>query len=123
MTATHDAVEVPATPAAQWVERLLWVFMASFAFDYRASQAREATSGAGIDQLLFLALSIFSTAGILYLGRRHLLVRPGAWLILGWGGFLAFMGMNAMMQGVAPGRSVRIILPLVLCLAGMMNAH
>ena len=123
MTATHDAVEVPATPAAPWVERLLWVFMISFAFDYRASQAREATSGAGIDQLIFLALAVFSTAGILFLGGRHLLVRPGAWLIVGWGGFLAFMAANAMMQGVAPGRSLRIILPLVLCLAGMMNAH
>ena len=44
MTATHDAVEVPATAAAPWVERLLWVFMISFAFDYRASQAREASA-------------------------------------------------------------------------------
>jgi hypothetical protein len=123
MTATHDSVEVPATPAAVWVERLLWVFMISFAFDYRASQAREASGGAGIDQLVFLALAVLSTAGILLLGWRHLLVRPGAWLILGWGGFLAFMAANAMMQGVAPGRSLRIILPLVLCLAGMMNAH
>lgn len=123
MTATRDAIEVPNTAVAPWVERLLWVFMASFAFDYRASQAREASGGAGIDQLVFLALAVFSTAGILWLGWRHLLVRPGAWLILGWGGFLAFMAANAMLQGVAPGRSLRIILPLLLCLAGMMNAH
>jgi hypothetical protein len=123
MSERRDAVEIPATAAAPWIERLLWVFMISFAFDYRADQAREAGGGAGLDQLLFLALAVFSTAGILFLGWRHLLVRPGAWLILGWGGFLAFMAANALLQGVAPGRSLRIILPLVLCLAGLMNAH
>jgi hypothetical protein len=123
MNARHDPVEVPATAAAPWVEKLLWVFMASFAFDYRASQAREATGGAGFDQLIFLALAIFSTAGILFIGWRHLLVRPGAWFILFWGSFLAFMAANALLQGVAPGRAIRIILPLCLCLAAMMNAH
>ena len=118
-----DAVEIPATAAAPWIERLLWVFMISFAFDYRADQAREAGGGAGLDQLLFLVLAVSSTAGIFFLGWRHLLVRPGAWLILGWGGFLVFMGANALLQGVAPGRSLRILLPLILCLAGIMNAH
>lgn len=123
MSTRLDPVTVPATAAAPWVEKLLWVFMASFAFDYRASQAREASGGAGIDQLIFLALAVFSTAGILFLGWRYLLVRPGAWFILLWGLFLAFMGTNALLQGVAPGRAIRIILPLCLCLAGMMNAH
>lgn len=123
MSERHDAVGIPATAAAPWIERLLWVFMISFAFDYRASQAREASGGAGLDQLLFLGLAVLSTAGIVLLGWRHLLVRPGAWLILGWGGFLAFMAANALLQGVAPGRALRIILPLVLCLAGIVNAH
>lgn len=123
MSTRHDPVEVPATDAAPWVEKLLWVFMLSFALDYRASQAREATGGAGFDQLIFLALAVFSTGGILFLGWRHLLVRPGAWFILFWGAFLAFMAANALLQGVAPGRALRIILPLCLCLAGMMNAH
>ena len=123
MITRQDPVEVPATAAAPWVEKLLWVFMLSFAFDYRASQAREATGGAGFDQLIFLALAVFSTAGILFLGWRYLLVRPGAWFILFWGAFLAFMAANALLQGVAPGRALRIILPLCLCLAGMMNAH
>jgi hypothetical protein len=123
MSTRHDPVEVPATDAAPWVEKLLWVFMLSFALDYRASQAREATGGAGFDQLIFLALAVFSTGGILFLGWRHLLVRPGAWFILLWGAFLAFMAANALLQGVAPGRALRIILPLCLCLAGMMNAH
>lgn len=123
MSTREDSIQIPTTAAAPWVEKLLWVFMISFAFDYRAAEAREASGGAGIDQLLFLAGAVFSTAGIFLMGWRHLLVRPGAWLILGWAGFLAFMGANALLQGVAPGRSIRVILPLCLCLAGMMNAH
>lgn len=123
MTARQDPIEVPAAAAAPWVERLLWVFMLSFALDYRSSEAREAGGGAGIDQLIFLSAAIFSTLGILYLGWRSLLVRPGAWLILFWGGFLGFMMANSLLQGVSPARSIRIILPLFLCLAGIMNAH
>ncbi len=122
-TTHHDPIEVPATREARWVEILLWIFMASFALDYRNAEAREAGAGAGLDQLVFLAAAISSTAGILFIGWRHLLVRPGAWFVLGWGGFLAFMAANSLLQGVDPGRSVRIILPLCLCLAGIMNAH
>ncbi|WP_035614989.1 hypothetical protein [Haloferula sp. BvORR071] len=120
---SHDPVEVPLSPAARWVEILLWVFMASFALDYRNAIARESGAGAGLDQLVFLALAMSSTAGILWFGWRYLLVRPGAWLILFWGGFLAFMAANSLLQGVQPARSIRIILPLCLCFAGMMNAH
>ncbi|WP_367874361.1 hypothetical protein [Luteolibacter sp. Populi] len=123
MSTRQDPVDVPATPAARWVEGLLWVFMGSFALDYRASIAREAGAGAGLDQLVFLSMALLSTGGILFLGWRHLLVRPGAWFILFWGGFLAFMAANSLLQGVQPGRAVRIILPLALCLAGMVNAH
>lgn len=119
----HDPIEVPATREARWVEILLWVFMLSFALDYRNAEAREAGAGAGLDQLVFLAMAMGSTVGILAIGWRHLLVRPGAWLVVGWGSFLAFMAVNATLQGVPPGRSIRILLPLCLCWAGMMNAH
>lgn len=106
-----------------WVERLIWVFMASFALDYRSSAARESAGGAGIDQLLFLGSCIGSTAGIVFLGWRFLTVRPGAWLIAFWGLFIAFMLANSVLQGVQPGRSIRVILPLVFCLFGIVNAH
>ncbi len=46
-----DTVALPQAKQAVWVERLLWVFLFSFAFDYRAS---DTAGGAGIDQLLFL---------------------------------------------------------------------
>ncbi len=120
---SFDSVTVPRAGEAVWVERLLWLFMMSFAFDYRASEAREASGGTGIDQLLFLLLFFVSSAGILACGWRYLLVRPGAWLIALWGGFLAYMVANSLLQGVDPGRSIRITLPLLFCLAGMINAH
>lgn len=123
LSETEDPVCVPQSPQVIWVERLLWVFVMSFSLDYRSMNARAGGAGAGLDQLVFLGLAGFSTLGILYLGWRSLLVRPGAWFIAGWGGFLVFMLGNAFLQGVDPGRSIRIILPLVLCYAGMINAH
>ena len=120
---TADPILVPRDAKAVWVERLIWVFALSFAFDYRASESRAANAGAGIDQLLFLGLCISSTFAILALGYKYLVVRPGAWLMAFWGLFLAYMLANAFLQGVPPGRTIRIILPLCFCFAGMMNVH
>ncbi|BCU75544.1 hypothetical protein [Luteolibacter sp. LG18] len=122
-TIGDDPVRVPAAASAGRVELWLWVFMLSFALDYRADEARAEGAGAGLDQLVFLGLSGLSTLAILWHGWRHLLTRPGAWTLLMWGAFLCFMLGNAFLQGVAPGHSLRIILPLVLCLCGMMNSH
>jgi len=118
-----DPIAIPRAPMAFWVECLLWVFALSFALDYRASEARESGAGAGIDQLIFLMACTASSCGIFAIGWRYLLVRPLAWLIGFWALFLTFMLVNALMQNVAPGRSLRIILPLFFCLAGMVNAH
>jgi hypothetical protein len=118
-----DPVAVPRAREATQVERWLWVFLLSFAFDYRASEARESHGGTGIDQLLFLGLCVGSSLAILWLGRRFLMVRPGGWILAFWGVFLAFMMVNPLLQGVAPGRSIRVGLPLVFCFFGMANAH
>lgn len=118
-----DPVTVPMAARAVWVERLLWVFVLSFAFDYRSAEAREGTTGAGIDQLLFLGTCAGATLGIVLLGWKSLTVRPGAWLIAFWGLFIAFMLANAFLQGVPAGRSIRVILPLAFCLFGLTNAH
>lgn len=105
------------------MERLLWVFLLSFALDYRAAMDRESSGGTGIDQLLFLAACFSSTGGIVLLGWRHLMVRPGVWLIGFWGLFIAYMLGNSILQGVDPGRSIRVILPLLFCLFAIVNAH
>ncbi len=118
-----DHIAIPQAKQAVWVERLLWVFLMSFALDYRNAQARESAGGAGIDQLIFLAACIGSTAGIITVGWRYLTVRPGVWLIAFWGLFIAFMMVNSVLQGVLIGRSIRVIMPLVFCLFGMVNAH
>lgn len=123
LDATTDPVTVPRSPAAPWIERLLWLFMLSFAFDYRAEIDRQASSGSGLDQLVFLGLCTMAVLGMLALGWRHLLVRPGAWIILIWAGLLAFLTVSAFAQGVEPGRSLRTGLPFGLCLAGMIAAH
>lgn len=115
-----DPVAVPMAAEARLVECLLWVFMGSFALDYRSSST---TGGTGLDQLFFLALCTGSSLAILWLGRRFLTVRPGTWLIGFWGLFLACMLANAALQGVNPGRSVRVALPLLFCFFAICNAH
>ena len=118
-----DPIAIPKAGEAVLVERLLWVFAMSFALDYRASVAREGAGGTGMDQLLFLGLCVSSSLAILWLGRRFLTVGPGGWLVAFWGLFLAYLLANSALQGVNPGRSIRVALPLVFCFFGMANAH
>ena len=118
-----DDIAVPLAGEAALVERLLWVFLMSFALDYRSAAAREGGGGTGLDQILFLGLCLASSLAILWLGRRFLTVRPGAYLLAFWALFLAFMVGNSLLQGVNPGRSIRVVLPLVFCFFGMANAH
>jgi len=120
LTRDSDPIPVPLAPEAKWIERLLWVFLFSFALDYRAEAPRTTP---GYEQLVFLFFAGISTLGILTLGWRRLTVRPGAWLLLLWGGFLAFMFLNAAGQGVDPGRWIRVGLPFALCFAAMLNCH
>ena len=114
---------IPKAREAVWVERLIWVFMLSFALDHRNEISNVSGGSTGLDQLLFLAACIGSTAGIVKLGWRFLIVRPGAWMVGFWTLFLTYMLVNATLQGVSPGRSIRVILPLFLCLFGIVNAH
>jgi hypothetical protein len=116
-----DRIAIPRSGESRLVERLLWLFLMSFALDYRAATSHE--SGAGLDQLLFLGLCATSSLAILWLGRRFLTVRPGGWLLGFWGLFLVYMMGNSLLQGVEPGRAIRVVLPLVFCFFGMANAH
>lgn len=117
-----DDVALPSAPAAGLVKGLFWVFMLSFAFDYRSSDTANGSSS-GIDQLLFLAMWAASTGGIFLLGWKYLTVRPGAWMIALWGAFVAYMGCNAVLQGVPFAHWTRMLLPLIFLLAGLMNTH
>ncbi|MFT4176607.1 MAG: hypothetical protein QM627_08105 [Luteolibacter sp.] len=114
---------MPTARQAVWVERLLWLFMLSFSLDYLAAESREGGGGAGLDQLLFLFLCTVATLGIMAIGWRALIVRPGAWLILLWASYIGYLLLNSLAQGVPPGRSLRVLLPFLFCLFGLINAH
>jgi hypothetical protein len=118
-----DRIAIPKAREAGAVEILLWVFLMSFALDYRAPLPRVDGDGAGLDQLVFLGLCVSSSFAILWLGRRFLTVRPVGWLLGFWGLFLAGTLANALLQGVTPGRAIRVALPLVFCWFGIANAH
>ncbi|MEO8617318.1 MAG: hypothetical protein ABI600_19455 [Luteolibacter sp.] len=118
-----DHIAIPKAPEAVWVERLVWMFALSFALDHRNEVSNVSGGSTGVDQLVSLAICIGSTVGIVKLGWRYLTVRPGAWLIGFWALFLTYMLANSTLQGVAPGRSIRVSLPLILCLFGIINAH
>jgi hypothetical protein len=116
-----ETTTVPLAPAARWIELLFWVFLFSFAFDYRAP---EGSSSSSILQFGFLALCLGATGGIMLLGWQSLFVRPMAWLIAGWGLFLAILFVNSVLiQAVPLARFVRVVLPFVLCFLGLVNAH
>lgn len=118
-----DHIFIPMAQNAVWIERLLWVFVLSFALDHRNEISGTSGGSTGLDQVIFLILSVCSTFAMVIIGRRFLLVRPGAWVIGFWAMFIAFMLANATLQGVPLARSVRVILPLILCLFSMMNSH
>jgi hypothetical protein len=120
--AESDDVGVPLAPAAKWVRILFWIFMMSFAFDYRSSDGPNGSSS-GIDQMMFLLLWAVSTGGIFLLGWKYLLVRPGAWLVAFWGAFVFYMACNAILQGVVFAHWFRMLLPLIFLFAGLMNSH
>jgi len=94
--------------------------MLSFAFDYRAE---EGSSGSPIFQFLFLGVAAGSTGLMLLIGYHYLIVRPGAWVLALWGGFLAFMVLNSHFQGVPPGRYLRTGLPFLLIFCAMVNGQ
>lgn len=120
---TPDPIAIPKAAQAVWVERLIWMFTLSFALDHRNEISNVSGGSTGLDQIVFLAVSFGSTLSIVKLGWRFLTVRPGAWLISFWAFFLVYMLANSTLQGVAPARSIRVILPLILCLLGIINAH
>jgi hypothetical protein len=118
-----DHIHIPKAREAVWVERLIWAFMLSFALDHRNEISNVSGGSTGLDQLVFLAICIGSSLGIVALGWRFLSVRPGVWLVGFWTLFMVYMLANSALQGVSFTRSIRVILPLILCLFGIANAH
>ena len=115
-----DPVEPPKAWQAPWLLFLFWVFMFSFAFDFKAE---EPTTFLKLLQFGFLGIAALSSALMMILGAPFLSVRPGGWLLAIWGLFLSFMMGNALLQGVEPGRFIRTGMPFFLSFAAMLNSH
>lgn len=117
---TPDPHAPPRGERAWLIQIFFWIFMLAFAFDYRADEP------SGISQLFqfgFLGIGLMATACLLLVGYPYLTGRPGAWFLMVWGLFLAFMFGNAILQGVPPGRFLRTGLPFLLSFAAMLNSH
>lgn len=115
-----ETVTPPPTWQAPWLRALFWVFMLSFAFDYKAEVPSSISS---LVQFGFLGIAASATGLMMLIGAPFLAVRPGGWLLVIWGIFLAYMTGNALLQGVPPGRFFRTGLPFFLSFAAMLNGH
>lgn len=115
--------EVDAPPHAS-LRFLRWCFVAfllSFAFDYRDHQILfdSEKTGGSLFQFAFLGLALASAGLGILAGWRHLLVRPGAWSVVLWGGYVAFMVTVALLNGNDPSRVFRLIITPLLVVLGI----
>ncbi|GHC63908.1 hypothetical protein [Roseibacillus persicicus] len=115
-----ETVLPPKTWRTTALRVLFWLFMLSFAFDYRAETP---TTISTLVQYGFLAMAAGVTGLIVIIGAPFLAVRPGAWLLGIWALFLAFMAGNAILQDVPFTRFLKTGLPFFLTFAAMLNSH
>ena len=111
-------------PGGRLLGLLFWIFVLSFAFDFRADVDFDGGgTGGSVAQYLFLLLALASGSAILLLGNRHLLQKPGVFLLAVWWGYLAYALVVALANGVPPDRFVRVIIPFALLGLAMAVAH
>ncbi|MFN0127807.1 MAG: hypothetical protein ACKV19_14095 [Verrucomicrobiales bacterium] len=107
---------------SQWTTKvthgLLWVFALAWAFDFKADVG-EGAQGGSLAQALFLLVACLSGGAAMVLSGRQLLLRPGVWLLLLWWGFLGYIALTSLGQGVEPGRFARIVLPYLMIGLGL----
>lgn len=116
-TANEQAeIDAPPTPALKWFRILFVIFLFSFVFDYKAPDIDfgAATTGGSKAQYAFLLLAMASGGLATLLGFRHLLVRPGVFLVLLWWGYIAMSFVVAFAWGNEAGRILRLAIPMLL---------
>ncbi|MEX2580952.1 MAG: hypothetical protein WD342_17980 [Verrucomicrobiales bacterium] len=109
-------IDAPPTAALKWFRVLFAVFLFSFVFDYKAPDIEFGAAETGGSPAQFAFLGIAMTAGGLatLFGFRHLLVRPGVYLVLLWWGYVAMALAVAFLWGNETGRILRLAIPLLL---------
>ncbi|MBP7951405.1 MAG: hypothetical protein KA004_17310 [Verrucomicrobiales bacterium] len=90
------------------------VYCLSWAFDFRGAE-----DGGSLVQYLFFAVTVGAAAVVMVLGFRSLLVRPGGWMFLIWGLYLASTSAVARINHVEPGWYLRNSMQPLLVLLSM----
>jgi hypothetical protein len=109
-------IDAPASSMLMWFRILFVGFLFSFVFDYKAPDLEfgATSTGGSMFQYLFLA-SALATGGLAsLLGLKHLLVRPGVYVVLLWWGYAAFAIAIAFLWGNEAGRVLRLAIPFLL---------
>ncbi len=114
----NDQAEIDAPPAAslKWFRWLFVLFLFSFVFDYKSPDLEfgAVATGGSLFQYAFLGMALASGGLATFLGLRHLLVRPGVYVVLLWWGYVAMSLAVAFLWGNEPGRILRLAIPLLL---------
>ncbi len=87
---------------------LYWIYCLAFAFDFRGEE------GGSAIQYVFVLAAMASGSVIILAGRKHLLLTPGAYLIILWWAYLFSSPIVAKLQNVPMSYYIRCSLPLFL---------
>lgn len=114
----NSQAEIDAPPKAslKWFRVLFVALLFSFVFDYKSPDLEFGATSTGGSVFQFAFLGIALLAGILatLTGWRHLLIRPGVYLVILWWSYVILSLGVAFLWGNEPGRILRLSIPLLL---------
>lgn len=109
-------IDAPAKPSLRWFRLLFVAFLFSFVFDYKSPDIGfgAASTGGSMFQFAFLGVAMLAGGLITVFGARHLLVRPGVYLVLIWWGYTVGSIGISFLWGNEAARVLRLAIPLLL---------
>ena len=109
-------LDAPPTPWCGFFRIIFLVYLASFVFDYKAVglEFGAASTGGSPMQYAFLGLAMLSGMVGSIAGAKHLLTRPGIYMVLLWWGYIIFSIVVAVLSGNEMGRILRLLIPSLL---------
>lgn len=124
-SASQSELDATPAPSLKWLRWCLVGLLFSFAFDYKAPDLAfdSVETGGSVFQFAFLGLALASSGLAVLIGWRSLLVRPGAYLLIFWWGFIAFLLAVALLSGNEPGRILRLLVTPLLLALGLTVTH
>ena len=109
-------LDPPSSPSLPVFRVLFVIYLLSFVFDYKAhdlSFGGASTGGSSI-QYAFLGIALLSGGLGSLLGMKHLLTRPGVYMVALWWGYVVFALVVAFLSGNEAGRILRLLIPSLL---------